>query len=133
MKTLIWAVAGLLALVWTGLSALVAAALAWAGDAMDGAGGGALGGVESLATMPAWLAGWIDPAAWAAVADAVMHGLQGAQSVLPLLGGLTSGLVALVWIVWAIGLAGLLGLSALVTWAVARAGRLPRPPVASPA
>lgn len=131
MKTLIWALAGLLALVWTGLSALVAAVLGWAG--------GALGGVESvadspgplLASLPARLAGWIDPAVWAALSDTVMQWLPAAQSMLPLLGGLTNALEPLVWIIWAIGLAGLLALSAFAAWLVAKAARLPPSPVAS--
>ncbi|MEK8030875.1 hypothetical protein AACH06_08630 [Ideonella sp. DXS29W] len=131
MKTLIWAVAGLLALLWTGLSAAVAAVLGWAGGAMGGAESAAVASSSALASLPPWLAGRIDPSVWAAVADAVMQGLQAAQSMLPLLSGLTGLLVPLVWIVWAIGLAGLLGLSALATWLVARALRLPHPPMAS--
>ncbi len=120
MKALIWTVAGVLAALWTGASALVAALLDWTGAALQQAAPSGAAAAAGAAPLPAWLAGWVDPAAWAALAHNAQAALDAGRAALPYLGSAAGWLEPLVWLLWGLGIATLLVLGAGSHWLLAR-------------
>ncbi len=120
MKAIIWTAGGLLALSWTGAMALLALMVGWVGTALQQAGAAGATAAAQPPAMPAWLAGWVDPAAWTAAAQWARGALEASQSVLPYFGTAASWLEPLVWLLWGAGLAALLALAAGAHWMAAR-------------
>ncbi len=136
MTWMIWTIGGLLAAAWTVALALVALLLGLVGDLLQRAGSGTAT-VPALPTevpaglatwlptwLPAWmqasLTTWIDPAAWAALVQAVQQALAYGQSVLPALGSATGWIETLVWVVWGLGMLALLVVAAVSHGLLAR-------------
>ena len=120
MKIVVWSVFVLLALLWTGGAAVVAALVEWAAAAMANGGATAIGTATASVTLPAWLAPWIDVAAWESLQQAVSGMLASMTAAAPTLGGVVSWLVPLVWIVWGLGMVGLLLLTLLLSWGLGK-------------
>ena len=68
MKLLIWAGAVVVALLWTGMIAVMASLATW----LVGSADQAVGGLQAISQwpMPAWLALWVDPALLERLAEA---------------------------------------------------------------
>lgn len=143
MKWMIWTIGGLLAASWTVALALVALLLGLVGDLLQRAGSGTAP-VPALPTevpagmaswLPTWLrawmqaslTAWIDPAAWAALVQAVQRALAYGQSVLPALGSATGWIETLVWVVWGLGMLALLVVAAVSHGLLARRAAVPAP------
>lgn len=128
MKTAIWIVFALLAVLWTGGALLVSELAQWAaqtlaaGDHVDLAQG-----VAEIA-LPAWLAQWLDPAAVESLQLALISALDALQAELPTVGVALSWLVPVIWAFWGLGL---LVLLALAGGAHLLASRAKRPPSAT--
>lgn len=121
MKWLVWTVAGVLAALWTGASALVAAVVDWTASALQQAGPDATAaGAAAPAALPGWLAGWVDPVAWAELTRNAQAAFETARAALPYVGSATGWLEPLVWALWALGMVALLALSAGSHWLLAR-------------
>ena len=120
MKIIVWSVFVLLALLWTGGAAVVAAGGEWAAAAMAKRGATAVGTAPGSGTRPAGLAPWIDVAAWESLQQAVSGMLASMTAAAPTLGGVVSWLVPLVWIVWGMGMVGLLLQTLLLSWSLGK-------------
>jgi hypothetical protein len=125
VKILIWCVFGLLAVVWTGGSWAVAAALQWAAGLLASGEAIEVGQVLAGWSIPAWLTRWIDITAVQAVLDGVLWTLEATQKSWPWVRGLLGWLVPLTWAVWALGMLGLLGLTGLLHAVVRRSSSSP--------
>jgi hypothetical protein len=114
MKLALWLGCGLLALLWTGGAALVAALTQWAAQVL--ASGAAVDWAQTAARWPVpdWIAMWVDPQVvrWGQQAVLWLLGLLGSLSAgLPAAGQLIGWLVPLVWVLWGLGMVVLLGLA----------------------
>jgi hypothetical protein len=103
-----WMLIALLALCWTAAAWLLAAATAWAAQAL--ATGSAAQAARELTTLP--LPGWL-PAEWLQPLQALAQwAVDAAGSGLPLAGTAAGWLVPAIWIGWGLGLLLLLLLAA---------------------
>jgi hypothetical protein len=131
MKALIWSLSALLALLWTGLAAAVAAIVRWTADNLGQAPIDAVGTAAGSLAIPAWLAPWIDAAGWGAAQEAVTAWVTALSAALPFVGTAVGWLVPAVWLTWGLGIVVLLVLTLLAVWLLGRAGKLgsltPRP------
>ena len=118
LRPVVWGVAALLALLWTGLAAAGAALVGWGGDAIASGQAAEWGRAAAQFPLPAWLAPWVDPA----VLEWTRQLLQWLVEVLPFLGGAVGWLVPVVWVVWGFGLVALLALAGVGHWASGRFG-----------
>ncbi|MGL4190882.1 MAG: hypothetical protein ACRCTM_18640 [Sphaerotilus sulfidivorans] len=117
MKWIIWTIVGVLAAMWTGTLATVALVADWTGSALQQAAPSA---PQLPSDLPGWLAGWVDPAGWAAIAQATQQALQVVQSMLPAVGTATGWLEPLAWIVWGLGMVALVTVAVGSHWLVSR-------------
>lgn len=120
MKTAIWLVSALLAMVWTGGAALSAELLEWAGNLMASGQAADWGRQATALPIPAWLAVWIDPALFRAMQETVLGALELVQGFLPATGTALTWLVPVVWVAWAIGIALLAMLAVGAQWLLRR-------------
>jgi hypothetical protein len=125
MKSLVWTIGGLLAAVWTGTFALAALLVEGVATALQQAGPAAATAASGPPALPSWLAGWVEPASWAAVAQGAQQALAAVQSVLPAVGTATGWLEPLIWVLWGFGLLALLAAAAGSHWLLARRPALP--------
>lgn len=133
MKIALWIAFVVLALLWTGGAAVTAHLVGWSASGLAAGGGVAVGSAIATATIPAWLAPWVDAAAWASVQQAVAGTLAAVLGSLPMLGTAVSWLVPLVWVFWGIGLVGMLVLAGVAHWLIGRFnGRRPGGPSPMP-
>ncbi|MFC4274066.1 hypothetical protein [Achromobacter aloeverae] len=127
MKTIIWMIFGLLAIIWTGIVAMALKLVRWLL--------GSIGDVQvpvptappTAAPPPDWMPPWVD-ANWvhalqASIADALNH----INHALPILNGLSGWLTVLGWFTWGVIMALLLVLALLLHWLAGRdwSGRKP--------
>jgi hypothetical protein len=118
MKTLIWILTAVLALLWTALGFGTVQLLHWAADAMAGGGaGGWEPGAISL-RIPPWLEPWIDMGWLLAAMDAAAQLVIWVQAVWPHAGQAVPHIVSAVWMVWALGLLLLLALAGGLHWVI---------------
>lgn len=118
---IVWSIGGGLALLWTGLAALTAAAAAWVGVWLREP---AAAMPRALPEPPAWLADWLPAWAWTAALEDLQAAWQTALALLPALGAVAGWLQVLVWLAWAAGLAVLLLVAiALHAWLARSAAR----------
>jgi hypothetical protein len=130
VKTAVWILFGVVAMLWTGFAFLMAGVAEWASAAAHS--DAAMGAAERIANTslsvptPEWARGWLDPAAMKAAQDFVLSltSSLSAMSVqaLPWMGKLMEWLVPLVWTIWGAVLVMMI-LVTLVIQAIAR--RLP--------
>jgi len=111
MKWIIWMVGGVLAALWTGVMAMVVLAIAWTGQALQQAGSTPAASLPPAGELPGWLVGWIDPADWAAVHQAVQQTVEGVLVMLPAVGAAAGWLEVLTWTVWGVGMIALLAVA----------------------
>ena len=128
MKTVLWLLCALLALLWTGGAALLAGLTDWAAGVL--ASGVAVDWAKTAAQwpVPSWLALWVDPQAVRFLQEAVLWAVGALGSLsqgLPVAGQLVGWLEPLVWLAWGLGMVALLGLTAGVHWWLARSGTKP--------
>jgi hypothetical protein len=128
MKTLIWSLFGLLALLWSGLCWAGAALLRWAAGLLSGTGNAPADWGRVLADwpLPQWLALWADVAALRSLLELIASMVESLQAVWPGVDSALAWLMPLLWVVWGGGLLMLIGLTGLALW-LARAAR-PVPP-----
>ena len=120
MKLALWGVFVLVAALWTGGAALTAQLVEWSAQGLASGAAGNIGAAAATMAMPVWLAPWIDPAAWAALQQAVSATLGSFAALLPDLGGLVSWLSPLIWVFWGLGLVLLLALTLAGNWLIQR-------------
>lgn len=127
MRTLLWTLVALLALVWTGGAWLGAQVLDWAGTWL--AAGAPPGAADVIVQwrIPTWLVAWMDLAWLAAAHAALVAALDTLQGGWPGLAGALGWLLATWWVLWALGLAALLALAALLHRLLAPAQPAPAP------
>lgn len=122
MKAMVWIVAAVLAVLWTGFAALAAAVLSWMAEAIASGGASDWARIAATWPAPAWLALWIEPAAVQAVQETLQWLIGWVANSLPLAASLVGWLVPLVWFVWGAGMLALLALAGLGHWWVGRRG-----------
>jgi hypothetical protein len=128
MKTLIWSLTALLALMWTGFVAIVHQLTGWLLSAIDsGALQGAAGTVGglSLPPVPAWLEPWVDTAWLSELQSLAVSLVQWLGAVLPSGDALMAWVGPLLWVGWGLVLVPMLAIAALLHWLV---GRVPSQP-----
>jgi hypothetical protein len=117
VKWIIWTIVGVLAALWTGTLATLAVAAGWTATTLQQAAPSAQ---QLPANLPAWLAGWVDPAVWTAMVEATQQALKTVESMLPAVGTATGWLEPLTWIVWGVGMFALLSVAIGSQWLVGR-------------
>ncbi|GLS16648.1 hypothetical protein [Hydrogenophaga electricum] len=123
MKTLIWSLTALLAVLWTGLAVLTHRVTDWllgtlAAGALDQAAGSV--GAPTPPALPDWLAPWLDTAtlaAWQALAADLLRGLS---AVLPSGDAVMAWLGPLIGVGWGLGMALLLAVAGVLHWLAGR-------------
>jgi hypothetical protein len=125
MKTLIWVLFALLALLWTGAAAFAAAFVQWGAGLLAAGPGASFDDPAAFGALAAWLAGWLDPAAVRAVQEAALATAQALRDALPWIGAALGWLVPLIWGFWGLGVLLLLLVAGGSHWLAGRApGRL---------
>ncbi|MBN8510575.1 MAG: hypothetical protein J0L57_18435 [Burkholderiales bacterium] len=130
MRIVLWSLFVVVALTWTGGAALLAQAVQWSAQGIAAGTGASLPALDAASALPAWLAAWIDPAAWQAALTTLAQAWAALSGWLPALSAAVGWLEPAIWIVWGLGLAALLVLTGLATWLI---GRLTRPLSDAPA
>jgi hypothetical protein len=121
VKSLVWIVTVVLALIWTVSAAVLASLAGWlaanAGDMASWTG--------QIAQWPApeWLAMWVGPELLAWLRSAATSLIGWGSAALPTLGSLLQWLAPLVWVIWALGIVCLLALAGGVHYAIGRVFR----------
>ena len=129
MKTAMWILSSLLALLWTGLAAVTAQVVGWAGQRLASSGTGTLGEAATAFALPSWLGPWVDTATWNAWVQAIAGAAAWLERAFPALGDAVGWLVPAVWVMWGLGLAALLALALVGHFALGRlTGSLPSLP-----
>lgn len=128
MKTLIWSLFGLLALLWSGLCWAGAGLLRWAAGLLSGTGNAPddWGRVLADWPLPEWLALWVDLGALRSLLELIASMFESLKAVWPSADSALAWLIPLLWVVWGGGLLVLLALLGLALW-LARSAR-PAPP-----
>lgn len=100
MKLLIWAGAVVVALLWTGMIAVMASLATW----LVGSADQAVGGLQAISQwpMPAWLALWVDPALLEPIKAMVVGGMDLLVTATPWLTPLLGWIAPFLWVVWAL-------------------------------
>jgi hypothetical protein len=119
MRLLVWTVAAVLALLWTGGAALLASLVQLAVHGVAAGAGVSLPAAADPA-LPRWLAGWIDPAWWQAALQSASSAWAAASAWAPALSTAIGWLEPAIWAAWAAGIVALLALAGLATWLVGR-------------
>jgi hypothetical protein len=127
LKTALWAIAGLLALLWSGLAWASAAVVRWTVDALSTGQAAELGKTAVAFKFPAWLEPFLDTGLLSAIQDLVRWVLELAGQGAPLAGAAVGWLVPVVWGVWGLGLLTLLGIAALLHLALRSLPRIGMP------
>ena len=126
MKTAMWILSSLLALAWTGLAAVTAQVVGWAGQRLSASGTDNLGDAAAALALPSWLGPWVDAATWNAWVQAIAGAAAWFERAFPALGNVVGWLVPAVWAMWGLGLVALLALTVVGHWALGRlSGPLP--------
>ena len=111
MKTLLWAISLLLAMVWTVGIALVASVFNW----LAGAGDQVVGAVQMVAEwpVPAWAAVWMDPAWLDGVRAALTWSIDSLVTYAPWVFAVLGWMAPVLWVLWGLGMFLLLVLAAV--------------------
>lgn len=126
MKTAIWIVFGVLAVLWTGGAFVAAELTQWAAGLIASGAAVDLGKAMAQWPLPAWLAPWVDVTAFQAAQQAVVAALEWLRDAWPGLAWLVGWLVPVIWVLWALGLGMLLLLAGAGHWLAGRAQPQPR-------
>ena len=116
MKILIWAVFGVLAVLWTLGALIVVELVQWSAQVIASGAAVELGRSAAQWPAPAWLASWLDPVTIKAAQQGMQAGFEAFRSALPWVGSAVGWLVPLVWISWGIGVALLLAMTGGAHW-----------------
>jgi hypothetical protein len=100
MKTLIWSLFALFALLWTGAAWGTAALLRWAAGATVSDGPWAIEGIGISLRIPAWLEPWIDMGWLLALLDSARMLADWLHGLWPHAGQLAGAVSLLVWVAW---------------------------------
>jgi hypothetical protein len=127
VRVLIWAVACLIALMWTGAIAVAAGAASWAAQLLES--GSAIEWAREAAQLPVpgWIAIWVDPAIVRYVQEAVVWSIDVMQSALPFAEAVLDWLVPLAWATWGAGMLVVLALAGGLHWLASDRLTGPRP------
>ena len=100
MKLLMWAGVVVVALLWTGMIAVMASLA----TGLVGSADQAVGDLQAISQwpMPAWLALWVDPALLEPIKAMVAGGMDLLVTVTPWLTPLLAWIAPLLWVVWAL-------------------------------
>lgn len=120
MKALVWTLAAVLALCWTGLVAVSAALLSWGGELIASGGAADWGRAAAQWPVPSWISLWVDPALVQVLQEALRWSLDAFGGALPAAGAVVGWLAPLAWVAWGLGIALLIGVAAVAHWLVGR-------------
>lgn len=130
MRFLVWSIFVVLAALWTGASALLAAGLQWAAAALAGGTAADLAAALGNWQLPNWLMAWMDLGWLTSVQAVVVQLVDKLQAWWPNIGQAVAWLVPMVWLGWGLVLFLLLLLAVLAHVLVGRLGRGGKPPAA---
>lgn len=114
MKTLLWSLTTLFALIWSGLAWASAAVVRWTVDALSSGRAAELGQVAVDFKLPPWLEPFFDTGLITFLQNLTQWVLEMAGSGAPLAGAVVGWLVPLVWVIWAVGLFTALAIAAVL-------------------
>lgn len=114
MKTFLWSVTGLFALIWSGLAWATAALVRWTVEALSTGRAAELGKSAVEFKFPAWLEPFLDTGLLEAVQGLVQWLLEMAGTGAPMAGSAIGWLVPVVWVAWAVGLTVLLVIALVI-------------------
>ncbi|OWQ88610.1 hypothetical protein CDN99_17375 [Roseateles aquatilis] len=118
MKTFLWSVAGLFALLWSGLAWAAASLVRWTVEALSTGQAVELGKAATEFKFPAWVEPFLDTGLLTMLQGFVQWLLEIAGNGAPMAGAAVGWLVPVVWIVWAVGLTVLLGIAVVLHYLV---------------
>lgn len=108
MKIIVWGLFSLLALIWTGSTALIVEAVQWTSERLLFKSSNDLEMVTSNIVIPFWLNPLLDPSGWATILQTVQSVIVGTATVLPFLGSMMGWISPVIWLIWGIGMLALL-------------------------
>ncbi|WP_416759898.1 hypothetical protein ACNI65_23855 [Roseateles sp. So40a] len=120
MKTFLWSVTGLLALIWSGLAWAAAGLVRWTVEALSTGRAAELGKTAVEFKFPAWTEPFLDTGLLEAVQALVQWLLEMAGTGAPMAGTAIGWLVPLVWIGWALGLTVLIVIALVLNYLIKR-------------
>ncbi|WP_431264412.1 hypothetical protein ACQ859_02140 [Roseateles chitinivorans] len=120
MKTFLWSVTGLFALLWSGLAWATAGLVRWTVEALSTGRAAELGKSAVEFKFPAWLEPFLDTGLLEAVQAAVQWLLEMAGTGAPMAGTAIGWLVPVVWVTWAFGLTVLLVIALVLNHLIKR-------------
>ncbi len=131
MKTVVWVVFAVLALLWTGCAAALAALAQWTADGLAAGASVDLARLADGWVLPGWMAPWISAEWVALLQDLTASAVTGLREGAPWLGSLVGWLVPLVWLTWGLGLLALLVLAGVGHGLARLMGKPTRPAAAA--
>ncbi|WP_454688752.1 hypothetical protein [Achromobacter aloeverae] len=128
MKTIIWVIFGLLAVIWTGIVSMAVKLMHWLLGSIGDVQVPVPAAPPADAPVPDWMPPWVD-AGWvhalqAGIADALNH----INHALPILNGLSGWLTVLGWFTWGLIMILLLAIALLLHWLAGRDWGGQKPP-----
>lgn len=114
MKTFLWSVTGLFALIWSGLAWATAGLVRWTVEALSTGRAAELGKSAVEFKFPAWVEPFLDTGLLEAVQGTVQWLLEMAGTGAPMAGSAIGWLVPVVWVAWAVGLTVLLVIALVI-------------------
>lgn len=114
MTTFLWAVTGLLALLWSGLAWATSAVVGWTVEALSTGRAAELGQAAVTFKLPAWMELFVDTRLMTLAQQATQWLMEMAGSGAPLASAAISWLVPLIWGVWGIGLLVMLAIAVVL-------------------
>ncbi|WP_343635137.1 hypothetical protein [Roseateles sp.] len=104
MKTFLWSVTGLFALLWSGLAWIAASLVRWTVEALSTGRAAELGKAAVEFKFPGWVEPFLDTGLLEFAQDVVRWLMEMAGAGAPMAGTAIGWLVPVVWIGWALGL-----------------------------
>ncbi|WP_431100877.1 hypothetical protein [Roseateles noduli] len=132
MKTFLWSVTGLFALLWSGLAWATAGLVRWTVEALSTGRAAELGKGAVEFKFPAWVEPFLDTGLLEAVQGAVQWLMEMAGTGAPMAGTAIGWLVPVVWVTWAFGLTVLLVIALVLNHLIKRLPRTGAPLAAAP-
>lgn len=128
MKTIIWVIFGLLAIIWTGIVSMTLKLVHWLLGSIGDVRVPVPTAPSTTAPLPDWMPPWID-ANWVhALQAGIADTLNQINQALPILNGLSGWLTVLGWFTWGLIMALLLVLALLLHWLAGRDWNPQKPP-----
>lgn len=120
MKTAVWVIFSVTALLWTAGTFIVVKLTQWGTQLLATASFDQLNNNVAQWPVPESLPLWFDPAAILSLQQMALFSLDALRNAMPYMSTMMGWLVPVIWVVWAFGLLGLLAMAGGAHWLASR-------------